>query len=277
MSSYSLSQKKESRVFPKKWFSQNFLTNLKAAKRIVDYLDLRPGQNVLEIGPGKGVLTKYLLEKKAKVFGVELDRNLCRFLQEEFKEEGNLEIINQDILKFNLKKIAVKGGTLKVIGNIPYKITTPILEYLIQNRELLDFAILTMQKEVAKRICANPGTPDWSPLSIGIQLYSDPEILFMLKPNSFHPPPHVYSAVLRLDFLPEPRERVEPSFFSNFIKALFSTRRKNLLNSLSKSIDWDKEKVKNLLEKAGIENNRRAETLSLEELARLIRLISEKS
>ncbi len=272
----SLSEKKGLKIYPRKRFSQNFLVNLRAARRIVDYLNLKPGQKVLEIGPGKGVLTKYLLEKKAKVFGVELDRDLCKYLQEEFSDRENLKVINQDILKFDLKKLAEKDGNLKVIGNLPYQITSPILEYLIQNREVIDSAILTVQREVAKRICAKPDTSDWSALSIGVQLFSNPEVLFILKPNSFHPAPKVDSAVLRLEFLSIPKAKVELPFFSNLVKALFSSRRKNLLNSLSKALNWDKKKVKILLGKTGIEEKRRVETLSLEELAGLSRLISEK-
>lgn len=273
----SSSEKKGLKIYPRKRFSQNFLVNLKAARRIVDFLNLKPGQKVLEIGPGKGVLTKYLLEKKSKVFGVELDRDLCKYLQEEFSDNEKLKVINQDILKFDLEKLAEKEGNLKVIGNLPYQITSPILEYLIQNREVIDSAILTVQREVAKRICAKPGTSDWSALSIGVQLFSNPEILFVLKPNSFHPAPKVDSAVLRLEFFRVPKVKVELPFFSNLVKALFSSRRKNLLNSLSKALNWDKTKVKTLLGKIGIEEKRRAETLSLEELAGLSRLVSVKS
>jgi len=276
MRSFSQLEKKELKIYPKKRLSQHFLTNLNAARRIVEYLDLKPGQKVLEIGPGKGVLTKYLLEKAEKVFGIELDSNLCKYLEEKFKDSENLEVINQDILNYDLKKVAKKEGSLKVIGNLPYKVTTPILEYLIQNRELIELAILTVQKEVAKRICAKPGTSEWSPLSIGVQLFSNPELLFILKPNSFHPPPKVYSAVIRIEFLQNPKVEVEFPFFSNLVKALFSCRRKNLLNGLSKALSWDKKKVKTLLEEAGIEDRRRGETLSLEELANLARLISGK-
>jgi 16S rRNA (adenine1518-N6/adenine1519-N6)-dimethyltransferase len=275
MKSFSPSEKKDKNIFPRKRFSQNFLVNLKAAKRIVDYLDLSHNEKVLEIGPGKGVLTQFLLEKAKKIYGVELDRNLCSYLQEKFKGNENLEIVNQDVLKFDLKKITDKEGSLKVIGNIPYKVTTPILEYLIQNREYIDFAILTVQKEVAKRICAKPGTSDWSPLSIGIQLFSDPESLFILKPNSFFPPPKVDSAVIRIEFLREPKLKVDPAVFSNLIKALFSSRRKTLLNSLSRTLSLNKDKLKAILKDAGIDFKRRGETLNLEELGKLVKLISE--
>lgn len=273
MMSFSQLEKKGSKIYPKKRFSQHFLTNLKAARRIVEYLDLKPGQKVLEIGPGKGVLTKYLLEKEAKVYGVEVDSNLCRYLEERFKGDENLELINQNILRFDLKKIVSEKGGIKVIGNLPYQITSPILEYLIRNREFIDIAILTVQKEVAKRICAKPGSSDWSPLSIGIQLFSIPEILFILRPNSFHPPPKVYSAVLRIKFLPDPKVDVEFPFFSNFVKAIFSSRRKNLLNSLSIALSQDKKRAKAILEEAEIEDEKRAESLSLEELARLARSV----
>lgn len=274
MKSSSLPRQKDSRIFPRKRFSQNFLVNLKAAKRIVDYLDLKQNDEVLEIGPGKGVLTQFLLEKAKRVYGVELDRNLCGYLKEKFKVKENFEIINQDILKFDLKKIAQKERRIKVIGNIPYQITSPILEYLIHNREFIDFAILTVQKEVAKRICAKPGTPDWSPLSIGIQLFSNPEILFTLKPNSFYPPPKVDSAVIRLKFLSRPRVDVELPFFTDLVKALFSQRRKTLLNSLSKSLDLNKDELQTILKDAEVDSQRRGETLNLKELGKLAKIIS---
>ena len=273
MKSSPPTRQKDSRIFPRRRFSQNFLVNLKAARRIVDYLDLKSDEKVLEIGPGKGVLTQFLLEKAKRVYGVELDRNLCKYLEEKFKDNENLEVINQDILKFNLKKITGEDR-LKVIGNIPYQITTPIFEYLIQNREFIDFAILTVQKEVAKRICAKPGSPDWSPLSIGIQLFSNPEILFTLKPNSFFPPPKVDSAVIRARFLLRPKVEVEFPFFTDLVKAVFFQRRKTLLNSLSKSLDLNKDELQTILKEAEIDPQRRGETLNLKELGKLAKIIS---
>ncbi len=274
MKSTSLPRKKEPRLFPRKRFSQNFLVNLKAAKRIVDYLELKPDQIALEIGPGKGVLTQFLVEKAKKVYGVELDKDLCAYLKEKFKDRENLEVINQDILRFDLHEIADKKERLKVIGNIPYQITSPILEYLIQSREFIDFAILTVQKEVAKRICAKPGTPDWSSLSIGIQLFSNPEILFTLKPNSFFPAPKVDSTVIRVKFHLKPKVEVELPFFSDLIKAVFSQRRKTLLNSLSRSLDLNKEELQAILKEAEIDSQRRGETLNLRELGKLAKIIS---
>ena len=274
MKSSPSTRQKDSRIFPRKRFSQNFLVNLKASKRIVDYLELKSDEKVLEIGPGKGVLTQFLLEKAKRVYGVELDRNLCKYLEEKFKDKENIVIINQDILKFNLYKIVDKGEKLKVIGNIPYQITTPIFEYLIQNREFIDFATLTVQKEVAKRICAKPGTPDWSPLSIGIQLFSNPEILFTLKPNSFFPAPKVDSAVIRAKFLLKPKVDMEFPFFTDLVKAVFSQRRKTLLNSLSKTLSLNKDELKAILKEAEIDPKRRGETLSLKELGRLAKIIS---
>jgi 16S rRNA (adenine1518-N6/adenine1519-N6)-dimethyltransferase len=265
---------KDLKIFPRKRFNQNFLVNLKAAKRIVDYLDLKQNDEVLEIGPGKGVLTHFLLEKAKRVYGVELDRNLCKYLEEKFKDNENLEVINEDILKLDLNKISANRERLKVIGNIPYQITTPIFEYLIQNREFIDFAILTVQKEVAKRICAKPGMPDWSPLSIGIQLFSNPEVLFILKPNSFFPPPKVESAVIRVRFLLRPKVDVEFPFFAHLVKAVFSQRRKTLLNSLSKSLDLNKDELQTILKDAEIDSQRRGETLNLKELGKLAKIIS---
>ena len=274
MKSSPPTRQKDSRIFPRKRFSQNFLVNLKAAKRIVDYLDLKQNDEVLEIGPGKGVLSQFLIDRAKKVYGVELDRDLCAYLKEKFKDRENFEIINQDILKFDLRKIVKKEGRLKVIGNIPYQITSPILEYLIQNREFVELAILTVQKEVAKRICAKPGTPDWSPLSIGIQLFSNPEILFSLKPNSFFPAPKVDSAVIKLRFLSKPKVEVELPFFSDLVKAVFSQRRKTLSNNLSKSLDLNKDELQAILKEAEIDPKRRGETLDLEELEKLAKIIS---
>ncbi len=274
MKSASLLRQKDSRIIPRKRFSQNFLVNLRAAKRIVDYLELKSGQKVLEIGPGKGVLTQFLLEQAGRVYGVELDRNLCAYLKEKFKDGENLEVINRDILKFDLHEISDKGEKLKVIGNIPYQITSPILEYLIQNRHLVELAVLTVQKEVAKRICARPGTPEWSPLSIGVQLFSNPEILFTLKPNSFFPAPKVESAVMRVKFFLKPKVEVEFPLFTDIVRAIFSQRRKTILNNLSHNLDLNKDELQAILMEAEIDYKRRGETLNLRELGNLASIIA---
>ena len=258
------------KIKPRKSLSQNFLINDNAGKRIVDSLNLTRNEAVLEIGPGKGALTKYLVEKSGKVVGVEIDGNLCDFLKRRFPSAKNLEIIHQDFLKIDLKRVILPHRKIKIIGNLPYQITSPVLALLFQNRKRITMAVLMVQKEVAQRICGKPGTKSWSPLSIGIQLYSDPEILFRLKPSSFMPSPQVESAVIKLSFLRKPKIKIEDEkFFFIVVKAAFSQRRKMILNSVSSSLDLKKEMVLKALKRSNIDPKTRAEDLTIEELSSL--------
>jgi 16S rRNA (adenine1518-N6/adenine1519-N6)-dimethyltransferase len=262
----------EGKIKPKKSLSQNFLINAHAAKRIVDSLNLKRNETVLEIGPGLGALTKYLIEKFGRVIGVEIDRNICNFLRRSFPSSKNLEIINQDFLKMNFEKVILSDKRIKVIGNLPYQITSPVLKVLVENRERIKMAVLMVQKEVAQRICGKPGTKSWSPLSIGIQLYSDPQILFKLKPSSFKPSPKVESAIIKLFFLRKPKIKIEDEkFFFIVVKAAFSQRRKMVLNSVSSSLGWGKDLVFKALSRSKIDPKKRAEDLTLGELGSLAR------
>lgn len=258
----------EERIKPKRSLSQNFLINANAAKTIVESLNLRKNETVLEIGPGKGALTKHLIEKSRRVIGVEIDKALCNYLIKRFTLNENLEIVNQDFLKIDFENIIPTDTKIKVIGNLPYQITSPALALLLENRKRIKSAVLMVQKEVAQRICAQPGTKNWSPLSIGIQLYSDPQILFKLKPSSFRPSPKVESAVIRFNFLKKPKVKIkDEGFFFKLVKAAFAQRRKMVLNSVSSSLSLGKDLVLKALEQARIDPKRRAEALSLEELA----------
>lgn len=260
----------QGKIKPQKNLSQNFLINDNAAKRIVDSLNLKKNEVVLEIGPGKGALTKYLTEKSRRVIGVEIDRNLCDFLKNRFPSAKNLEIIHQDFLKIDFKRVTLPHRKIKVIGNLPYQITSPVLTVLLENRKRIKMAVLMVQKEVAQRICGKTGTKSWSPLSIGIQLYSDPKILFRLKPASFKPSPQVESAVIRLVFLRSPKVKVkDEKFFFVVVKAAFSQRRKMILNSLSSSLSLRKQMVLKALKRSNIDPAKRAEDLTLEELSSL--------
>jgi len=176
-------------VRPKKSLSQNFLINDRAAKKIVDGLNIQEGDTVLEIGAGKGALTTHLLKKAKNLIAVEIDKRLCQYLEQRFFEKDNLVLINKDILKIDFESLADKKSHLKVIGNLPYQITSPVLSLLLENRRFIPLSVLMVQKEVAKRICAQPGSKDWSPLSVAVQFYSEVRTLFNLKPNSFFPPP----------------------------------------------------------------------------------------
>jgi 16S rRNA (adenine1518-N6/adenine1519-N6)-dimethyltransferase len=257
-------------VRPQKSLSQNFLINDRAAKRIVDSLDIQKDDSVLEVGAGKGALTKYLLEKAEKVIAVEIDKKLCQYLEQRFLEKNNLVLINQDILKIEFKKLAGPKNHLKVIGNLPYQITSPLFSYLLENRKFISLSVLMVQKEVAKRICAQPGSRDWSPLSVAVQLYSEVKTLFHLKPSSFFPPPRVESSVIKILFLERPRASItDEDFFLSVVRSAFGQRRKIILNSLSANLNLPKEKVKLILDKVKIDSKRRPETLSIQEFADL--------
>ena len=258
------------KIRPKKSLSQNFLVNLGAAQRIVDSLNLSPDDAVLEIGAGKGVLTQFLIEKAKKVYAVELDKSLCEVLKQQFSHQKNLEIINQDILQLDLKKVLPSSPKIKIIGNLPYQITSPILDWLIEYKELISQAVLMVQKEVAIRMSASPGGKDFSPLSIFVQVYTKPKILFTLKPGSFNPPPKVESTVIALDFLAESRINAEnEKLFFQIVKASFSTRRKTILNCLSSRLKLSKGMVENILAELKINPQSRAETLEISQYLKL--------
>ena len=263
-------------VIPKKSLSQNFLINDQAAKRIVDSLNIQEGDTVLEIGAGKGALTKYLLKKAKKVIAVELDKELCQYLEQKFLEKKNLVLINKDILKIDFKKLAGQESHLKVIGNLPYQITSPLLSLLLENRKFIPISVLMVQKEVAKRICAQPKSKDWSPLSLTVQLHSEVRALFHLKPTSFFPPPKVESSVIKIIFRKEPKVFIaDENLFFSVIRSAFGQRRKMILNSLSSNFCLPKKEMEFILNKAKIDPKRRPETLSIQEFANLSKALGK--
>ena len=261
---------------PKKSLSQNFLINDRATKRIVDSLNIQEADTVLEIGAGKGALTKYLLRKAKKVIAVEIDKRLCQYLEQRFLEKQNLVLINKDILKIDFKKLAGKKSHLKVIGNLPYQITSPLLSLLLENKKFILISVLMIQKEVAKRICAQPGSKDWSPLSVAIQLHSEVKILFTLKPTSFFPPPKVESSVIQISFLKRPKVFIaNENLFFSVIRSAFGQRRKIILNSLSANFNLPKKRMELILNKVKIDPKRRPETLSIQEFANLSKAVGK--
>ncbi len=261
-------------VRPKKSLSQNFLINDKAAKRIVDSLNIQVDDTVLEIGAGKGALTKYLLEQAKKVVAVELDKELCQYLKQRFIEKKNLVLINKDILKIDFEDFAGPKIHLKVIGNLPYQITSPLLSLLLENREFILLSVLMVQKEVAKRICAQPASKDWSPLSIATQLYSEVKTLFNLKPTSFFPSPQVESSVIKIIFLRRPKVSIaDEDLFFSIVRSAFGQRRKIILNSLAANFNLPKKKMELILSEVKIDPKRRPETLSIQEFADLSKVL----
>ena len=261
---------------PRKRFGQNFLTDKNIAGKIVDALGLTAGDAVIEIGPGLGVLTEILLGAGVKVLAIEIDRDLAGILEQRLHDKGNLEIINADALKVSYKELADKYGIkpaatgkqkLKLVSNLPYNISTPIIFKLLEERETFSMLVLMLQKEVAERIVSQPGTKDYGILSVFVQLLSDVQIEFDVSPSSFYPTPDVRSSVVRFNILQKPRIEInDMNCFKRVVKASFGQRRKTLLNAL-KTLKLTISQLKNAMELSGINQQRRGETLSLQEFA----------
>lgn len=259
---------------PRKRLGQNFLIDKNIQEKIVHSCNLQESDVVLEIGPGRGEITQLLLAKAKKVIAVEIDKELCGLLSSKFSSSSNFELINQDILKTTLVDLrglqgGLRGlGKLKVIANIPYYISTPIIAHLLRYKESIEAIYISLQKELAKRLAALPGNKDYGAFSCFAQFYSQPKILFPIKNSSFWPKPKVASSFVELKILSAPKVKVkdEESFFK-IIRLAFSQRRKVLKNSLVKMVEGDK--LIAHLKLWGIKENARAEDLSLKDFARL--------
>jgi 16S rRNA (adenine1518-N6/adenine1519-N6)-dimethyltransferase len=261
----------------KKSLGQHILQNVGAAKRIVDSLDLSDGDSVLEIGPGNGALTSILVRHPIRLVAIELDERMTKQLKERLGETNRLQIVNDDILKCNLGILA-GNSTWKVVGNLPYNITSSILKKVFDNRSLFSTAVFTVQKEVADRMTASAGSADYSSLTVFTNTYCHAKKLFHLRPGSFFPPPKVSSAVVHLTFRDRTavaEEHLER--FSTFVQALFSHRRKTILNSLAMVTSIDKEKLASILERVDIPTASRPQTISVEKYALLFTAIDRSN
>ena len=260
-----------------KALGQNFLTEPAVIEAMVKAAEIGADDLVVEIGPGIGVLTAGIAEKAGKVVALELDRDLLPVLDFTLAEFDNVEIVNQDVLKTDIEEIVTANGreSTKILGNLPYYITTPIITSLLENGVPAECIVVMMQKEVAERIVSPPGSKAYGALSVAVQFYCDVEEVVEVGRECFLPSPKVDSAVLKLTPIKEPKVKVkDKEMFFRCVKAGFGQRRKTLNNSLS-GTGFDKETIKNCLEKAAIEASRRAETLSLEEFARLADAFTE--
>lgn len=260
----------------KKSWGQSFLIDKNIKQKIIDVLALTKEDVVLEIGPGLGALTGDLCKKAKKVYAVEKDERLCNILKKILSGYKNLEIINKDILTLHLTPYALHFEKLKVVGNLPYYITSPIITYLIQQKHFLTSIFITLQTEVAKRIIAKPNTKDYSKLTVFVSFSTKPQILFPIKKSAFFPQSGVDSCLVELDILSQPFVKVKnEKFFLETVKASFENRRKAILNALlnSSSIDLNKDELLKILKQAGIDPIRRGETLSLDEFGRLSNLL----
>ncbi|MDD7215887.1 MAG: 16S rRNA (adenine(1518)-N(6)/adenine(1519)-N(6))-dimethyltransferase RsmA [Firmicutes bacterium] len=257
-----------------KSLGQNFLTDKNIIDEIIESAQIGPEDLVMEIGPGIGVITMEAAEKAKKVIAVEIDKNLIPILKETLKDYDNVEIINKDILKTDVNGLIdgckEKFAGVKILGNLPYYITTPIIMKLLEDGVKADSITIMMQKEVADRIKALPETKAYGALSVAVQYYCTAEAVVNVPKEVFMPQPKVDSTVLRLCIRKEKPVILEDrDMFFRCVKAGFGQRRKTLLNSLMGIDNITKDIVRDALEKAGIDPSRRAETLNLEEFAKL--------
>lgn len=257
-----------------KKLGQNFLIDEDIVRRIVAAAELTSADTVLEVGPGVGTLTQGLAESGAQVVAVELDKRLLPVLAATLEGYENVRIVSGDILQVDIMR-EVGAPDFKVCANLPYYITTPIIFALLEKRLPMERLVAMVQKEVAERMAAQPGGKDYGALSVAIQYYTEPEIAFIVPPSSFIPAPAVDSAVIVCKRRRQPPVQVcDEDLFFRVVKAAFSLRRKMLSNSL-KNMGVTGEQAGRWLELAGVDGKRRAETLSLEEFARLTNTFSQ--
>ena len=258
-----------------KRFGQNFLIDAHVLEKIVSAAGITKDDFVLEIGPGIGTMTQYLAESAGQVIAVEIDTNLLPILADTLKDYSNVKVINQDILKVDINELVKEynnGRPIKVVANLPYYITTPIIMGLFESNVPIDNITVMVQKEVADRMQVGPGSKDYGALSLAVQYYASPYIVANVPPNCFIPRPNVGSAVIRLTRYQEPPVQVkDPKLMFKLIRASFNQRRKTLQNGLNNSpeISFSKEEITKAIESLGVSPSVRGEALSLEQFAQL--------
>lgn len=259
---------KDMSLTPHKGLGQNFLVDESILQRIVDCAEVTPQTHVLEIGAGLGSLTYFLAQVAQKVSAVEIDRHLLPVARKTLKGCENVELINADILEMDLRELALPDGYM-VVANIPYYITSAIIRKLLTAPAKPARLVLTIQEEVAKRICAPAGK--LSLLALSVQVFGEPKVVLNIPAGAFHPTPNVDSVTLRVDLYPQPRIPEEKlDLFFRISKAGFSQKRKMLRNTLSAGLHIPREEVNALLESVNIDSQRRAQTLSLDEWAKVV-------
>ena len=261
-------------VFQKR-FGQNFLIDTHVLERIIEASEITKDDFVLEIGPGIGTMTQYLAEAAREVTAVEIDDALIPILKDTLKEWDNVTVLHGDILKTDIRKIADEknqGRPIKVVANLPYYITTPIIMGLFESHVPVDSITVMVQKEVADRMQTGPGSKDYGALSLAVQYYAEPKIVANVPPNCFMPRPKVGSAVIRLTRHQNPPvTTLDEKLMFRLIRASFNQRRKSLSNSLknSQELPYSKEEVEAAITECGLPLNIRGEALTLEQFARL--------
>jgi 16S rRNA (adenine1518-N6/adenine1519-N6)-dimethyltransferase len=263
-----------------KALGQNFLVNPSVCPRMAAQSGAGPGVGVLEIGPGIGVLTRELSALAEKVVSIELDERLLPVLEETLSGYGNVKIVHGDVMKVDLKRLLneeFSGMEIVVCANLPYYITSPVIMRLLEEKLPIRALTVMVQKEAADRLCAQPGTRACGAVSMAVQYYAEPEILFQVSRGSFLPPPNVDSSVIRLQLRREPPVSLwDEKLFFRLVKAAFGQRRKTVLNSAAAGLSLEKSRVEAACREAGIVPSARAEQLSLEEFAALSNALAEK-
>lgn len=265
-----------------KRFGQNFLIDTHVLDKIFEAAKINEDDFVLEIGPGIGTLTQYLASSARKVAAVEIDGALIPILKDTLRDYSNVEVIHSDILKIDLKELIREqnqGRAIKVVANLPYYITTPILMDLLEKRVPISSITVMVQKEVAKRMCEGPGSKDYGALSLAVQYYSEPSVIANVPPNCFMPRPKVGSAVIQLKIHEKPPvDAADVQLMFQIIRASFNQRRKTLVNGLLNSPDLSlkKEDIHTALEKCNLPVDIRGEKLNLSEFAKLSNIFAEQ-
>lgn len=267
-------------MFQKK-FGQNFLIDTHVLEKIISAAGITKDDCVLEIGPGIGTMTQYLAENAGHVVAVEIDRNLIPILKETLADYNNVTVINEDILRVDIKALAEEyngGKPIKVVANLPYYITTPIIMGLFESGVPIDNITVMVQKEVADRMKEGPGSKDYGALSLAVQYYAEPEIVANVPPNCFIPRPNVGSAVIRLTRHKEMSVEVkDPALMFKIIRASFNQRRKTLQNGLGNApeLPYTKEQIAAAIAEMGLTPTIRGEALSLAQFAQLSDILGE--
>ena len=262
---------RQSSIKAKKGLGQHFLVDEAVLDTIISAAELSPEDTVIEVGPGLGILTTHLARQAGQVIAVELDTKLAQLLRQKLVSSTNVSIVNADILKTNLSQLLDSKDKYKVVANIPYYITSPILRYFMETSSRPSLMVVMVQKEVGEAIVAHPG--EMSLLAVSLQIYSKPKIVSYVSSQSFYPPPKVDSAILRLDILSEPAIKVDINGFLDVVRCGFKSPRKQLHNSLAQGLNIKPAEAALLLEEAKIESQRRAETLSLDEWEKLYKTV----
>ena len=259
-----------------KSLGQNFLINPSVCPRMAELSGAGEGVGVIEIGPGIGVLTNELCLLADKVVAVELDKRLLPVLDETLAEYDNVKIINDDVLKLDLNKLIAEefpGKEVVVCANLPYYITSPVIMKLLEDKLPVTAITVMVQKEAAQRICADIGSRESGAVTVSVNYYAEPKLLFGVSAGSFMPAPKVDSAVIRLEVRKEPPVSADEEKFFKVVKAAFSQRRKVISNSLSAGLKMEKSAVTEIISQAGVSPNARAETLKLEDFAAIAALL----